>query len=61
MRLAAGEVLLQRLVVLVGRMVSHDHHHGARTDEARQVVDVPVRVVAGDAPVQPEDVSATPR
>ena len=39
----------------------HDRHDGARRDEAREVVDVTVRVVALDAVAEPDDLGHAER
>ena len=49
------QVLLERLVVFVGRVVLDHRDDGALVDEAGEVVDVAVGVVARDAVAQPED------
>ena len=49
-------ILLQRSVIDVAGIGLVAEHHGARVDEAAQVVDMPVRVVAGDTLAQPQHV-----
>ncbi len=50
-------VLLEGGVVLVGAVLLAAENDGAGAGESRDVVHVSVRVVAGDAPVQPEDIA----
>ena len=46
----------QRLVVLILRVALDADHDRPLVDEAREIVDVPVGVVAGDALAEPDDV-----
>ena len=48
------EIFGERLVVLVGAVGLARDDDGGGADEAREVVDVTVRVVAGDAAVEPQ-------
>ncbi len=48
------EVVAQRFVVGVGPIGLLREHHRRLVDEARQIVDVPVGVVPGDAAAEPE-------
>src|SRR5438552_1343178 len=50
-------VLPQRVVVRVGGVLLARDDDGTRVDEAREVVDVAVRVVARDAAAEPEDLA----
>ena len=51
------QVVAQRLVVLVPRVVLDDGDDRVLLDEAGEVVDVAVGVVADDAVAEPEDVA----
>ena len=51
----AAEVVGQRRVVVVARVGLDRRRDRVRTHEPGHVVDVAVRVVAGDAPAQPQD------
>jgi hypothetical protein len=53
----AAPVLAQRFVVRIEWVGFQDGDHGRRGHEARDVVHVTVGVIAGDAAVQPEDLS----
>ena len=53
-QLEPAQVVLQRRVVRVGRIVLDRADDGPRRDEARDVVDVAVGVVAGDALAEPQ-------
>ena len=55
-RAGGRELSAQQRVVRVARVVLDDGHHRRRRDEARQVVDVAVGVVADDAVAEPQDV-----
>ncbi len=55
-RLKAPEVVLERLVVWVVGARLDGRDDGLRVDKPREVVDVSVRVVAGDSAPQPDDV-----
>ena len=50
----APEVVGQRRVVVVAGVGFDGGHDGVRAHETRQVVDMAVRVVTGDAPAQPQ-------
>src|SRR5262249_54155243 len=54
---AGGEVVEERLVIGVGRVVLDDRDDCSGADETGEVVDVAVGVVADDAAAEPEDVA----
>ncbi len=51
-----GEIFLQGLVVRFRRIVFHDGDHRRRIHKAREIVDVAVRVIAGDAVFEPQNI-----
>ena len=51
------EIFLQRLVVSVVLVFFHDRNNGGAIHKAREVVDVPVGVVALDPFAQPEEMA----
>src|SRR5713101_2272544 len=55
-RLKEREIFLEWGVVGVVRIVFHYSDDGGRVHEAREIVDVAMRIVAGDSVLQPEDV-----
>ncbi len=55
-RLEAREVVAQDGVVHIGGIVFEDGDDGVGRDEAREVVDVAVGVVAGDSVAEPQHV-----
>ena len=58
-RLKPQQIVVQRLVVQVISSRLDHGHHGLRTDEPGEVVHMSVRVVAGDAIAEPDDVPGT--
>ena len=57
MSLKPLQILLERLVVFVGRIVLHNGDYGPLVNEPGEIVDVAIGIVADNTVAQPQDVA----
>ena len=54
--LEARDILLQRLVIQICRIIFNDGDHRSRIHESREIIYVAMRIIAGDSAIDPEHV-----